>query len=228
MTDFMTMKYNVDMVFCIDATGSMSPVLETVKQNALNFYDDVTKVMNEKQKSIDRLRIRVIAFRDYLADGDRAMFATNFFELPAQAREFETCIKSISAKGGGDEPEDALEALAYAIKSDWSKEGTKRRNVIVVWTDASTHEIGFGKTASNYPKGMPQSFAELTSWWGDEQTETFISNSGKRLVLFAPQKPYWEQITNTWNNVIHYPSTAGKGLEEYTYREIVDAICNSF
>lgn len=69
MTDFMTMKYNVDMVFCIDATGSMSPVLETVKQNALNFYDDVTKVMNEKQKSIDRLRIRVIAFRDYLADG---------------------------------------------------------------------------------------------------------------------------------------------------------------
>ena len=52
MTDFMTMKYNVDMVFCIDATGSMSPVLETVKQNALNFYDDVTKVMNEKQKSI--------------------------------------------------------------------------------------------------------------------------------------------------------------------------------
>ena len=206
MTDFMTMKYNVDMVFCIDATGSMSPVLETVKQNALNFYDDVTKVMNEKQKSIDRLRIRVIAFRDYLADGDRAMFATNFFDLPAQAREFETCIKSISAKGGGDE----------------------RRNVIVVWTDASTHEIGFGKTASNYPKGMPQSFAELTSWWGDEQTETFISNSGKRLVLFAPQKPYWEQITNTWNNVIHYPSTAGKGLEEYTYREIVDAICNSF
>ena len=97
-----------------------------------------------------------------------------------------------------------------------------------MWTDASTHEIGFGKTASNYPKGMPQSFAELTSWWGDEQTETFISNSGKRLVLFAPQKPYWEQITNTWNNVIHYPSTAGKGLEEYTYREIVDAICNSF
>ena len=78
MTDFMTMKYNVDMVFCIDATGSMSPVLETVKQNALNFYDDVTKVMNEKQKSIDRLRIRVIAFRDYLADGDRAMFATNY------------------------------------------------------------------------------------------------------------------------------------------------------
>ena len=127
MTDFMTMKYNVDMVFCIDATGSMSPVLETVKQNALNFYDDVTKVMNEKQKSIDRLRIRVIAFRDYLADGDRAMFATNFFDLPAQAREFETCIKSISAKGGGDEPEDALEALAYAIKIRLEQRRNKKK-----------------------------------------------------------------------------------------------------
>ena len=53
MSDLTTMKYNVDMVFCIDATGSMSPVIDTVKQNALHFYDDVIKVMNEKQKSID-------------------------------------------------------------------------------------------------------------------------------------------------------------------------------
>ena len=39
------MKYNVDMVFCIDDTGSMSPVISTVKNNALNFYSDVVRVM---------------------------------------------------------------------------------------------------------------------------------------------------------------------------------------
>ena len=101
------------------------------------------------------------------------------------------------------------------------------RNIIVVWTDASTHPIGYAKNEPKYPKGMPADFNELTRWWGDCQMEPYIKNAAKRLVLFAPKVPYWEQISSTWNNVIHYPSTAGKGLEEFTYKEIVDAICNS-
>lgn len=221
------MNYSVDMVFCIDATGSMGPVIDTVKKNALSFYNDVKKTMEEKQKNIDTMRIRVIVFRDYLADRDQAMLATDFFQLPQQSQEFSLCVNSIMAKGGGDEPEDGLEALAYAIKSDWNKEGMKKRNIIVVWTDASTHEIGFGKRYASYPKGMPQSFDELTSWWGDQQNQPIISNAAKRLILFSPDVPYWKQITNVWNNVIHYPSVAGEGLREHTYKEIVDAICNS-
>lgn len=227
MSSFLRMTYNVDMVFCIDATGSMGPVIDTVKENALHFYQDVVEVMRQKQKTIDRMRIRVIAFRDYQADNDKAMMVTSFFELPQQAEDLERCIRSIHAMGGGDEPEDGLEALAYAIKSDWMKEGNKKRNIIVVWTDASTHQIGFGKKSSSYPKGMPEDFSELTRWWGDEQNESWISNASKRLVLFAPEKPYWQHITATWNNVVHYPSTAGMGLKEFTYKEIVDAICNS-
>ncbi len=220
------MTYNVDMCFCIDATGSMGPVISTVKENALAFYKDVVDVMEKKQKTINSMRVRVIVFRDYIAD-EEPMMTTKFFKLPDEAKQFEACINSIYAAGGGDEPEDGLEALAYAIRSDWTTEGTKRRNVIVVWTDASTHEIGYGKKAPKYPNGMPQNFNELTRWWGDCQMEPYIRNAAKRLVLFAPKAPYWEQISSTWNNVIHYPSTAGRGLEEFTYKEIVDAICNS-
>ncbi|MBQ8087724.1 MAG: VWA domain-containing protein [Clostridia bacterium] len=220
------MTYNVDMCFCIDATGSMGPVISTVKENALSFYKDVTQEMARKQKTLDSMRVRVIVFRDYKAD-DEPMMVTRFFNLPEQSSQFETCIHSIEAMGGGDEPEDGLEALAYAIRSDWTKEGTKRRNIIVVWTDASTHEIGFGRSSTKYPNGMPADFNELTRWWGDSQMEPYIKNAAKRLVLFAPNAPYWQQITSTWNNVIHYPSTAGKGLQEYTYKEIIDAICNS-
>ena len=220
------MTYHVDMCFCIDATGSMGPVISRVKENALSFYKDVTREMERKQKSLDSMRVRVIVFRDYVAD-EQPMMVSKFFDLPEQAAQFEACINSIEAKGGGDEPEDGLEALAYAIRSDWTKEGTKRRNVIVVWTDASTHEIGYAKDQPKYPKGMPKDFNELTQWWGNSQMEPYIKNAAKRLVLFAPNAPYWQQITSTWNNVIHYPSTAGKGLAEYTYKEIVDAICNS-
>ena len=44
------MTYNVDMCFCIDATGSMGPVINTVKQNALSFYKDVVAVMEKNRK----------------------------------------------------------------------------------------------------------------------------------------------------------------------------------
>ena len=43
--------YNVDMVFVIDTTGSMRPVLDLVKNNALNFYNDVTQKMSMKGKT---------------------------------------------------------------------------------------------------------------------------------------------------------------------------------
>ena len=57
------MTYNVDMCFCIDATGSMGPVINTVKQNALSFYKDVVAVMEKKQKTINSMRVKP---RDFL------------------------------------------------------------------------------------------------------------------------------------------------------------------
>ena len=221
------MTYNVDMVFCIDATGSMGPVINLVKDNALNFYNDVQSIMHSKGKVINSLRIRVIAFRDYLADKEDAMLVTDFFSLPEQADAFARCIRSIRARGGGDDPEDGLEALGYAIKSKWNMDARKKRQIIVVWTDAPTHELGFGKAQSNYPQKMAQDFSELTSWWGNSQMEGYIDQSAKRLILFAPEAPYWSQVADNWENVIHCPSQAGKGVAELDYRQIIDTISNT-
>lgn len=226
-TNDLKLTYNVDMVFCIDTTGSMGSLLETVKNNALNFYDDVMKKMTDKGKIINRLRIRIISYRDYLADHDNAMLVTDFFDLPLQNTEFEKCIRGLRPMGGGDEPEDGLEALAYAIRSDWDTQGMKRRQVIVVWTDAPTHGIGYGKADANYPANMAKSFEELTQWWGDVQNPGYMNQSGKRLLLFAPEAEYWTSIADNWNQVIHFPSKAGKGLEEIDYDLILNTIANS-
>lgn len=222
------LNYTVDMVFCIDATGSMedftgnqTKIINMVKQNALNFYGDFKQMMDSKDKKVYQLRVRVVAFRDYLADGDDAMLVTDFFMLPQQAAEFEACINSIHAQGGGDIPEDGLEALAYAIKSNWTTEGTKKRQVIVVWTDAGTHEIGYGSSAPNYPNGMPRSLAELNEWWDG------MKFNAKRLVLFAPDESHWNYISENWDNVAHIPSVAGNGLAEQNYKEMLSAIANS-
>ena len=219
--------YNVDMVFCIDATGSMGSVIDMVKNNAIHLYEDVMNSMALKGKTIDSLRVKLIAFRDYIADAENAMLASEFYLLPKQAKEFEECVNSIEAFGGGDEAEDGLEALGYAIKSKWNTEGMKKRQVIVVWTDASTHNIGEGKGVYNYPTKMAKDFSELTAWWGDSEHEGFINQNAKRLLLFAPDAPYWNTISDVWDNVVHFPSIAGAGLGEFDYQQIIDAISNT-
>ena len=79
------MTYSVDLVFCIDVTMSMDHILDTVKQNALNFYRDFQHLMEVKHKKVESLRVRIVAFRDYYYDRDEAMAVTDFFRLPEQA-----------------------------------------------------------------------------------------------------------------------------------------------
>ncbi|MCC8129415.1 MAG: hypothetical protein LIO51_05700 [Clostridiales bacterium] len=224
-----TMGYDVDLVFCIDATMSMDHILDTVKQNALNFYSDLVKCMEDKKKHITQLRVRIIAFRDYFYDREKAMLVTDFFPLPDQAESFRACVGSIVADGGGDDPEDGLEALAYAMKSKWTpaRPGVKRRQVIVVWSDDGTHDLGFGRSAPNYPHGMPADFNELTRWWGTNQNPGEMDAKAKRLVLFTPDKPSWSKISDNWNQVIHYAAEAGKGLENVGYAQILTTIAQS-
>ena len=222
------MTYDVDLVFCIDATYSMDPVLDQVKQNALNFYQDFQDRMTKKKKTVTSLRIRVIAFRDYLYDKESAMMATSFFKLPEMAKDFEACVKSIIPDGGGDDPEDGLEALAYAMKSDWCTGSSKKRHVVVIWSDEGTHPIGYGKNYEKYPKGMPKSFDELTEWWGSRKMPGLMDEKAKRLVIFAPDKTYWNTIRDNWNNTIHHiTDDQDLGLSKVGYDEIMETVCNS-
>lgn len=221
-------NYTVDMVLCIDATLSMEDlsggkekIINMVKKNALNFYDDITKMMAEKHKPMAQLRVRVITFRDFIADGPHAIQGSGFFQLPEQKKEFEACINDIHAEGGGDLPEDGLEALAYAMKSDWTTQGAKKRQVIVVWTDDGTHELGYGKASPHYPKGMPANLAELEDWWDE------MDDYAKRLIIYAPNTNYWNYISDNWEKVYHVPSVAGDGMSEHNYSEILDLITNT-
>ena len=220
------LTYHVDMVFCIDATGSMRHVLDFVKRNALGLYQDIVGAMEKKRKVISQLRVRVIAFRDYVADGEGAMMSSDFFTLPQQAQLFYDCVNGIEARGGGDIPEDGLEALGFAIRSDWTHEGVKKRHLIVMWSDAPTHELGHSRIAPWYPEGMARSFEELSLWWEDEQLGGGMDESAKRLLLFAPDAPEWNRVSSEWSQVIHV-QTVSEGLMELEYQQVLDAVCNT-
>lgn len=212
---------------CIDCTASMGDLLETVKANALKFYPDLKARCDAKGKEISDLRIRVIGFRDLGYDRDNAILDTGFLSIPEEEGRFKNVINSLSPQGGGPEPESGLEALSMAINSDWTKGGDKRRHVIVVWSDASTHDLGeTGKDNELYPVPAPKDFDELTDWWEDEQGGK-MNTSAKRLIIFAPDAKSWTQIADNWNNVIHHPAKAGQGLEDVDYETILSSIVNS-
>ncbi len=222
------LEYCVDIVFCIDTTGSMGPLLDKVKKHALNFYHDLKNEMMQKGKNINCLRAKIVAFKDYLADKEDAMLVTDFYELSENSSDFDSVINGLYPSGGGDEPEDALEALAYAIKSKWTKAGDKRRHLIVVWSDASTHPLGFSSSSAFYPRNMVKDFDELTNLWdGDPEDGGCMDENAKRLLIFAPEAEYWTTIADTWDNVIHFPSSAGDGLDRLSYAEIMSQIVNS-
>lgn len=222
------LTYSVDLVLVIDATGSMTPIIELVKGAALSFRDNLAERMNELGKNIDSLRVRTIVFRDYYADPlADSLKASDFFELPDQNEDFAEFMEGIRSHGGGDEPESGLEALAEAIRSQWEHAAVKQRQVIVLWTDASAHPLEKYKENKplGYPENVPADFDELTDLW--EGSASPMHPSWKRLLLFSPDVYPWNEISNNWENTLHYASKAGAGLGEHDYRSILDAIVQS-
>jgi hypothetical protein len=219
------LTYAVDIVFCIDVTGSMTPILDQVKANALRFYSDVQSNLTAKGKHIDELRVRVVAFRDIVADGEAAVQESPFFELPADQAGFSQFVNGLVPEGGGDAPESGLEATALAMTSPWTTRGDRRRQVIVVWTDQPAHPLDPGAVPAAVSERVPGDFSALTDLWEDPQGP--LGSSSKRLILFAPDGPGWSDISGVWENVVHHPSQAGAGLSDVDYGTIIDSIGNS-
>ena len=219
------LNYAVDIVFCVDVTGSMTPILDQVKANALRFYSDVQANLTAKGKTIDELRVRIVAFRDIVADGEAALQESSFFELPADETGFSSFVNGLVAEGGGDAPESGLEAVGLAMTSPWTTRGDRRRQVVVVWTDQPAHPLDGSTLPAALAERVPADFSALTDLWEDPQGP--LGSSSKRLILFAPDGPGWSDISGVWENVVHHPSQAGGGLSDIDYGTIIDSIGNS-
>ncbi|MBR2460313.1 MAG: VWA domain-containing protein [Clostridia bacterium] len=226
---FSQFKYNVDIVMCIDATASMGPILDEVKRTALDLPQMFLSRMAESGKHSDSVRFKVIGFRDFGVDS-AALIESDFFEKD-EANKLEEFVRNLEPLGGGDIPENSLEAIATAIKSDWLRVGTKRRHVIIVFTDAPALDPSARRSCKNYPKSqMPESLMDLTAWW--EGNTQMISNKmdpkGKRLVLFAPlSEAPWSDIKNSWTGIVPQDIAFASGGSELDMDAIIALLVNS-
>jgi len=233
-------KTDVDIVFVIDCTGSMEPLLNAVKEKALGFDEEVKAALGTKSRQLNRLRIKVIGYRDHYVDWQDPTHPpiqeSDFFSLPEEKEAFSEFLNGLTHAGGEDEPESGLEALHLAFNSRWfvDPQIPKRRQIIVLFTDASAHPLNSPKRYdsewnSHYPEGIPAELEDLQEEYSNP--DIFPADSrgivnGHRLILFAPDSYPWNKI-NTWDAVTRTTMDPAKGLRDINMVDVINLIAGS-
>ena len=201
----------VDVAMCIDVTGSMSDIINTVKSNAISFYDQFKQSCEEEGIQLAALNTQVFAYRDKNVDTNWLQTSSTF-SLPSQRTAFNNFVNGLKADGGGDGPESGLETLQAAFnKSDWGVDDGYHRHVVILWTDAP---YLVGSSYSNVE------LSTLASQWN-------AMPSGRRLILFAPYGTSssnggsWGNLDG-WTNLIHETDlTNGFNNFDYILKSII-------
>jgi Mg-chelatase subunit ChlD len=103
-------KVALDIMFVIDATGSMGDEIEQLKANIISISDQLAKLPTKPD-----VRFATTVYRDR---GDA--FVTRTFDFTSDVGAFQTALKAIEADGGGDLPESVNAGLYDAIhKPAW-------------------------------------------------------------------------------------------------------------
>ena len=120
----------VDIVLCIDTTGSMRPYIDEIRQRLI-------PVMREITAEFTGWRIGVVRFKDYFEEYlTRVIPFTNDFDT------FQRYLNGIIARGGGDIPEAVYEALYDGVNSfPWEAES----RLIILIGDAPPHPAPRGR-----------------------------------------------------------------------------------
>lgn len=224
MENLLQTKRNIDVVFCIDGTGSMSPCIESVKKNAKRLYDEFLNKLTESNSVMDSMRIKVIVFRDYGSDTN-AMEISPFFELPDDNADYENFMNNIEASGGGDAPENGLEALYCAMKSDFTT-GPKDRQVIVLFTDTDALPLKARSDSENYPTDMVDEDGLIDTWTCNNQ-DLKLREKLKRLVIFAPADTKYSEISKSFNRVMYVPVNTSQGLDDVSFDDVIKMLVAS-
>ena len=121
----------VDIVVVFDVTESMGPFIDGMKEAAIDFADRLAKANRD-------YRLGLVTFEDYVIRDER--------EFTRSAREFKSWIGALRPAGGGDIPENSLDAMLLASRFPFRPEA---QAVLILITDAPNHTRGDGSEKTN-------------------------------------------------------------------------------
>jgi Mg-chelatase subunit ChlD len=122
-------KPQVEVVFCLDTTGSMGGLIDAAKQKIWTIANQIAS-----GKPTPRIKIGLVAYRDR---GDQ--YITRIFDLTNDLDAVYGHLMEFRAEGGGDTPESVNQALYESVtKINWSTD-KKTLKIIFLVGDAPPH-----------------------------------------------------------------------------------------
>ena len=168
-----------DIVFCIDATLSMDPCFDGIKDNLDVFLNGLGS-----HGAVD-YRFKLLAYRDY--HDPRCGVPWKESEFTDSASKFLELLNDIEPDGGGDIPESTLDALYLSIKSKWRSDSGLQR-VVVLLTDSDSHP-----TISKKTYNLPDNTVERV-------IQEFQTLTHSMLFMIAPDFPVYQKINKSMSN----------------------------
>lgn len=113
----------MEMVFCLDATGSMSGLIGTAKEKIWSIVSEVAQ-----DTTVESIKLGMVFYRDRGDD-----FTTRPIYLTDDLDSVYSELLAINASGGGDSPESVNQALHEAItEMQWNTNSNVYKTIFVV------------------------------------------------------------------------------------------------
>lgn len=141
-----------DVVFLIDVSGSMSPIIDALRKNIEAFVDSLSSGDANNAAPVRDWRGKVVGYRDIEAAESEGLEWLEDHPFVRDAVALKAQLAALRAQGGGDEPESLLDALYKVATMEASPKGAQSEDtnrwryrseaarVVVVFTDAAFKE----------------------------------------------------------------------------------------
>jgi len=206
-----------DVVFLIDVSGSMAPIIDALRKNVEAFVDSLSSGGANNAAPVRDWRGKVVGYRDIEAASTEGIEWIEDHPFVRDTAALKAQLASLQAKGGGDEPESLLDAL-YKVatmeatpKGSQSEDANKWRyrsdaaRVVVVFTDAS-----FKETMS-IPEAKGGSLQDVAN---------VVMANRIILSLFAPNFEGYDRLSqidkSEWEVVEYEGLNAQEALQKFT------------
>jgi hypothetical protein len=212
----------VDIVFVLDVTESMQPYIDAVKQNIIQFVQDLAA--NNRD-----YRLGLVTFEDYVISKYPDCNCEYRNTMTSDVQKFIGWVSTLHAGGGGDIPEDQLDGLAYAASLPFRPAA---QGIVILVTDAPSHKAGDGPDREGdaaYQAHHPDVDADVTEETGDKVAALMQKNG---LTLYAVAPPpfiapeYAEVVQATHGRLYNIVTEQGRFSE--LVREIGHSIATEY
>jgi len=156
-------KKQLDLVFIMDCTASMSPYIKAAKNNIRTIVQKLIASQN------CHVRFGLVAYRDH--PPQESSFVTKVFEFEENISVMQKNLNGLSASGGGDGPEALTAGLFVAENLSYRENATK---IVILIADAPPH--GLEENGDGFPEGDPN---------GHDPLLIARSMAGKGITIYA-------------------------------------------